>query len=412
MGVLRGYGICIAIIFLILSGCTQEQPYSPVAIPGKIVGFIKPSNATATVFLIQGLETKTTFADSTGYFEFDSVVAGIYHIKISATNFGAQIISNIIVYPGQTTAVPDVFLKPYPEQIYSTFPVDGAEHFPLTDPIQIDFSTLMDNKSVERSFYLFPTTPGRFQWEIISNRNRLFFFPNDQYVTNVNYLLIITTDARTIYGDSLSFDFQLTFKTEGLKITSTIPDDGATFISPQTYIYINFNSKMERESVENNFLVTPIKLGNFKWFDSKQLCFQPGSYFASNTIYKVSIFDGARDIYNTYFGSDKEFLFKTEPLLIISSHPVHGATQVSRSSPIILAFNTLVNQESVQNAFSVIPAIEGWSFQWNDLMRFQYSGTSRLMENTYYTVTIDTTCRDAWGNKLPKNFNCIFLTGN
>jgi hypothetical protein len=412
MGVIRNFKICISLVFLLLIGCTQEQPYSPDVTPGKIVGFIKPAIAKIDAVLIQGMTKQTTSTDSTGYYEFNSVAAGIYNIKISAKNFGSQMINNIIVYAGQTTAVHDVLLKPYPEQLDGSFPVDGAEDFPLTDPIQINFSTLMDHKSVENSFYLFPDQSGRFQWATISDRSKLSFYPNDQFISNLNYLLVITTDARTIYGDSLSFEFQMTFKTEGLKITSTIPADGATYVSPQTYIYINFNSKMDRESLENNFIITPVKLGNFKWIDSQQFCFQPGSYFASNTLYQVSIIDGARDIYKTYLRSDEVFFFQTEPLTINSNFPAHGASNVSRSSPIIISFNTLVSQESVEDAFSVIPAIEGWDFQWSDLTRFQYLGTSKLLENTYYTVTLDTTCTDAWGNKLTKNFTCIFRTGN
>lgn len=412
MNVYHGYKISIPVICLILIGCTQEQPYSPDIRPGKIVGFVKPANVTSQVALIQGNDTKTTITDSVGYFEFNSVAAGIYTIKISARNFGNQTMNNLVVYPGQTTAVPEIFLKPYPEQLDSTFPVDGAENFPLTDPIQVNFSALMDHKSVEQNFYLFPTENGLFQWETSSGRSKLSFYPNDQYISNFNYLLVITTDARTIYGDSLSYDFQMIFKTEGLKITSTVPENEATFISPQSYIYINFNSKMDRDAAETNFIITPVKLGNFKWFDSKRLCFQPGSYLASNTVYTVSMLDGTRDIYNSYLQSDVIFIFQTEPLLINSNYPAHGASNVSRSSPIIISFNTLVQQESAQNAFSVVPAIDGWNFQWSDLTRFQVSGTSRLLENTYYTVTIDTTCLDAWGNKLPKNFNFIFRTGN
>lgn len=412
MGIFRVYKIIIIGIFLIIIGCTQEQPYTPDIRPGKIVGFVKPANAISEVSLIQGNVTRIANTDSTGYFEFNLVAAGIYIIKVRARNFGSQIINNLVVYPGQTTAVPEIFLKPYPEQLESTFPVDGAEDFPLTDPIRVKFSTLMDHKAVEQNFYLFPTENGRFQWETISGRSILSFYPNDQYISNFNYLLVITTDARTIYGDSLSFDFQMIFTTEGLKITSTVPDNEATFVSPQSYIYINFNSKLDREAAENNFMITPVKLGNFKWLDSKRLCFQPGTFLASNTIYAVSMLDGTRDIYNTYLQSDATFLFQTEPLLVNSHYPAHGASNVSRLNPIIISFNTLVQQESVQNAFSVDPTIEGWSFQWNDLTRFQYSGSSSLKENTFYTVTIDTTCMDAWGNKLPKNFNFIFRTGD
>lgn len=412
MGKIRCLTLGILAIFLILIGCIQEQPYSPNADPGKIVGFIKPTTVDAEVVLSQGLSQKSTTTDSVGYFEFNSVTAGIYNLKISAKNFGSQVLNNIIVMPGQTTTLHDVCLKPYPEQIDAISPVDGAENIPLRTPIQIDFSTLMDHNSVESSFYLFPKQAGWFHWAISSGKSQLIFYPTDPYKTNFNYLVVLTTDARTIYGDSLAFELHNMFKTEGLTITSTTPADGATFVSPQAYLYINFNSNMDRQSTENNFAITPTKLGNFRWIDAQQACFQPGTYFASNTLYKVTLGAGTHDIHNTYLSSEMIFYFRTEPLTIVSSFPAHGATNISRSSPIIISFNTLVNQAAAENAFSVAPAIEGGKFQWSDLTRFQYTGTTRLLENTYYTITIDTTCSDAWGNKLLHNFACIFRTGD
>ncbi|UCE06873.1 MAG: Ig-like domain-containing protein [bacterium] len=398
--------ICFAL------GCAEEQPYSPQDKPGKIVGRVKPSGIIVQIDLLQGTLIQTTSTDSSGYFQLDSVAAGIYNLEFSSSNHGHQILNEVIVYPGQVTTVPDVHLKPFPEQITSFTPVNGEQNFPLMAAIQIHFSTLMEHNSVENNFFLVPNVNGSFVWEIISGNSKLSFYPGDQYISNSFYMIRLTTDAKTSAGDSLSFDFISYFETEGVKITTTIPENQATFISPQSNIYVYFNSRMDRQSVEQNFLTTPIKMGNFKWFNSRRVSFQPGTFLASSTQYTVTIGANAKDIYNNSLPEDKTFTFETEPLRITSSYPANGATSINRSSQVSITFNTYVNQETVHNAFSLAPAVEGWNFQWNDLTRFQYTGSTKLQANTFYIVTVDTTCSDAWGNLLPTNYSFIFKTGN
>jgi len=403
------FGAVLLLLFLL--GCAEEQPFIPEDRPGKIVGRVKPEQIIVQVNLIQGLIIQTTVTDSTGYFELDSVAAGTYNLEFAAQNYGRQILNDVVVYPAQVTTIPDVQLKPYPEQIASVSPVNGVQNFPLSAPVEIQFSTLMDHASVENNFTLIPSVSGRFTWEIVGGNSRMSFYPNDQYISTFSYLIMLTRGARTSYGDSLAFDFISFFQTEGVKVASTIPEDQATFVSPQSNIYVYFNSSMDRQSVEQSFSISPLKIGSFKWFDAKRVCFQPGTFLASSTTYLVTISSEARDIYNTYLLFDKSFTFETEPLRITSHYPANGATAISRSAQISISFNTYVSQEAVQNAFSLTPPAEGWGFQWSDLTRFQYLGASKLQPNTFYTVTIDTTCSDAWGNLLPNTFSFIFKTG-
>jgi hypothetical protein len=402
----------ISIVFLLI-GCTGEQPYSPQSKPGKIAGLVKPEQIKAQVDLFQGKLIQSTFADSiTGYFVLDSVFAGSYNLEFSANHYGRQTLSEVTVNPGQVTTIPDIHLKPYPEQIMTFTPVSNAQNFPLTAPIQIQFSTLMDHHSVENNFSVTPAVAGRFAWEIVSGNSKLSFYPNDQYISNYFYMIKLTTEAKTSDGKPLSFTFESSFITEGVKIMSTIPENDASFISPQSWIYIYFNSRMDHQSVEQGFAISPIKMGNFKWFDSRQVSFQPGSFLASNTLYTITLSSEIKDIYGSALQQEQIFAFETELLRITSSYPANGATAVSRSNPITITFNTYVNQDLAQSAFSISPVASDWNFQWSDLTRFQYTGSTKLQANTFYTVTVDTTCSDAWGNLLPSNYSFIFKTGD
>jgi hypothetical protein len=412
MGTAHTFKLLLFLLILFFISCTEEQPYSPQDRPGKIVGLVKPEEIDVRVDLYQGTLIKTVIFNSSDHFVIDSIFAGVYNLEFSAANYGRQILNEVTVYAGQVTTIPDIQLKPYPEQIMSFLPVSDDQQFPLTAPIQIQFSTLMDHNSVENNFSLLPGVNGKFSWEIVSGNSKLSFYPNDQYKSNQDYLMMLTTGAKTSYGQSLSFNFRSTFKTEGVKIMSTIPENNASFISPQTLIYVYFNSKMDHQSVEQGFSITPTKMGNFKWFDSRRVSFQPGSYLASNTLYTVTISSDVKDTFGSFLQQEQSFAFQTEPLRIISNYPTNGATSVSRSNPITITFNTYVNQDLAQKAFSLSPAISGWNFQWSDFTRFQYTGSTKLQANSSYTVTIDTTCSDEWGNLLASNFSFIFKTGD
>ncbi len=404
--------VCSIAILLATLTCTEEQPYSTQDSLGKIVGIVKPTGIITQVSLIQGKTLKTTPSDSTGYFKIDSVDAGIYNLEFEADGFGRHMVNEVIVYARRTTTIPDVFLKPFPDQVAALNPADGTTAYPVNSPIQIEFSVPMMHSSVENNFRTEPPVAGYFTWHDNAERSLVKFYPIDQYATNTTYLITLSTRAKTVYADTLSFSLSASFDTEGLKIISTDPRDQESFILPHAGIYIQFNSKIERHNAEPNFSIDPEIDVAFKWFDSKRIILEPYLPLASNTIFAVTIDENIQDVFGSQLASDYAFSFVTEPLTISNNYPTHGATFISRSTPISITFNTLVDQESVESAFQLSPAVEGWNFQWYDLSRFQYSGTTKLMENTSYTVTIDTTCTDAWGNNLPRTFNFTFTTGN
>ncbi len=412
MGVCRHITLLMAFLVLVVLNCTEEQPFFPQNLPGRIVGRVMPLGINAIIELYQGQLIRTTVCDSSGFFALDSLAPGIYNLEIFAQRYGRQVINQLAVHPGQTTTIADVQLQPYPEQILSFIPVNGAKNFSLAASIQIQFATLMDHHSVERSFTLTPQTTGLFSWQIINGRSHLAFSPDDQYRSETAYTFGLTTEARTSDGKNLPFDFTSNFTTEGVRVITTIPENDASFVSPQTDIFINFNSRMDRSSVEQNFVIQPTKIGNFKWLDSRRFIFQPGSYLASSTRYTVLVGSEAKDIFGNFLQPQATIVFQTEPLRINYNFPENGSTGVSRSGPIVISFNTLVDQQSVQQAFTLSPSIDGWDFQWSDLTRFQYTGTTRLQANTFYMVTIDTTCSDAWRNRLPSNYSFVFKTGS
>ena len=403
-------------IVIILSGfiyCTEDAPLSPILIPGKIVGIVKPTGIKADVALKQGNVTQTTNADSlTGYFEFNRVTPGVYNIEFSAQGYGRQVLNEIIVYENRTTTTPDVILKPLPEQILTITPANGAQSVSVDAPIQIEFCVFMNQASAENNFSISPGINGYFRWDNNPDGSTMYFYPETQYATNKTYSFSLNHRAKTIYGDTLSFDVSSFFTTESFKLIATIPEDQSSYISPQTEIYLTFNSQVNRRSLEDSIKFYPILMGDFRWLDARRVAFKPGFYLASNSDYLIYNLDQVKDIYGSFLSGRNSFSFRTEPLRVVSNYPSNGATHVSRSTSIIITFNTAVNQTAVESSFSIVPKPENWYFQWTDLTRLQYTGTTPLSPNTLYSVTLqDTICVDKWQNPLPADFRFLFQTG-
>jgi len=392
--------------------CTGEEPYLPEDVPGKIVGLVKPFGIAAQVDLFQGQLIQSVTADTlTGFFEMTEVLPGVYNMEFRAANYGRHILNEVIVYSGKTTATPDVYLRPMPGQILSITPANNATDISVIAAIEIDFAIPMNQTTVENNFSLQPTVSGSFSWINAAEQHNLFFTPTDQFKTKQTYTVRLNKNATTIFGDTLDFSLSSQFTTEAIKIVSSIPQDYATFVSPQIEIYLTFNSMMDRAATESKIALLPTTAGDFRWLNSRQLSFIPSGFLASNTEYEIRILPGAADIYGTYFWEGKAILFTTEPLKITSHFPANGATYVSRSSPIVITFNTYMDQAKAENSFSLSPATAGWNFQWSDLTRFQFGGTTKLQAHTLYTVKIDSTCADLWNNELPATYAFSFTTG-
>ena len=403
----------LMLLAFILS-CSNDQPLAPEAIKGKIVGIVKPLGIMPKVELLQGALVDSTTADSlTGYFEFINVKPGVYNLQFSAQNYGNQVLDNVIVYEGRVTATPDVMLKPLPEQIVSIFPADRTQDFSVNGTIAIEFSQIMNHSSVAANFSISPPVNGSIQWEIRPSGSIMRFTPEIEFQSNTSYTITLTHLAETASGDTLAFDVISHFHTENFKLVSSNPPDLATFVSPQTEIFLSFNTMVDRLSLEENFAIEPLTLGNFHWYDAWRVSFQPGYYLESNTEYRIYNLQYVSDIYGNFVSSKNSFTFTTEPLHVTSYFPLNGATQVSRTSSIVITFNTAVDQTATENAFSMVPNPSGWSIKWNDVTQLVYQGSTPLQANTLYAVTIqDTVCTDQWKNPLLSDFTFLFKTGD
>ena len=95
---------------------------------------------------------------------------------------------------------------------------------------------------------------------------------------------------------------------------------------------------------------------------------------------------------------------------IVFTSPDINSTQVRLNTSITLDFDIPMNKTSVQNAFSISPSVSG-SFSWEDNDKhLTFKPDSKLIPNTDYTISIDTTAKTLFDINLNNKYNIFFKT--
>lgn len=298
-------------------------------------------------------------------------------------------------------------------------PPDGQTDVGTDIYIYIYFTTVMNRQSVEDAFSIDPQTSGSFEWDespksrkkvLEGSADRLWFKPDGFLKTSTLYTVTLDTTAQDTSGVGISESLQFSFTTEDLKIRSTYPRDGYTGLRTTSRISVCFNTMINKASAEEAFSTSPPVVGDFIWRNDLT-CFDfvsRSGYLAANTTYQVKIDTTASDLYDDHLSETFQFSFTTEEISLINL-PYDNSTGISTSTDIRVSFNTAMNPESVMNAFSSTPDMEG-NFNWSMLRQFTFNPDQILASNTLYTVVIDTSAMDAYGIKLTNSYSFSFTT--
>ncbi len=407
---IKVYLIIAGLIFtcFLITGCFEEDPISIHTGVGIITGRIFPKNITTTVNARQGTAIiANTIADTSGGFKIGELRTGVYSVDFEAEGYGKYTENNITVYEGATTALSDIWLKPFPEQISDSNPRNGQMDYPIEGIITIKFAQTMDRPSVEAAFSITPLIKGYIQWN--AGETEMSFIPEPQLVPSTMYQAILSTYAKTKSGENLTFIYVISFSTTPLKVVRSNPLNGAIGVSTQSGILFNFNSVVDKNSFKKAFLINPSVQGDFNWIDNKTVIFTPGTFFSPETDYSVRLEMSMQDIFGKRLAVPFIFYFRTETARVISNFPQNGANYVDRSAAITLSFNAEMNQLSVQQKFNIIPATAG-TFQWENYSRVRFIPNDRLHPQTLYQISIDSTCQTLSGQGLGEIFIFTFKT--
>jgi predicted RNA-binding protein with TRAM domain len=277
----------------------------------------------------------------------------------------------------------------------------------------------MNRESVEAAFKIEPGMEGEFSWSPKggSASDHLQFAPREPWATSTLYQVTIDSSASDTAGIKLSEPYQFSFTTAPVTIESTSPRHNDTQVSPHVRILIAFNTDMDATSVNSAFSMLDSELndvtGDFHWSGLQRVEFRPASSLAAGETYTVTIDTTASDSRGAKLPEPYQFSFTTESIEISYTSPRHNDTQVSPLATIRITFNTDMDVESVNSAFSMLDSelndVTG-DFHWSGLQRVEFRPSSALAVNETYTVTIDITASGIRGERLPEPYQFSFTT--
>ncbi|MEE9150574.1 MAG: Ig-like domain-containing protein, partial [Thermoplasmata archaeon] len=328
-----------------------------------------------------------------------------------------------------------------PPQVTEVFPT-GNEVLTNTSTINITFTELMIHSGTESAFSIYPDIPGEFTWD----NNTLYYHPKWEFMDLTTYTVTINgsiaKDAvgHTLDGDGDSIaegspidDYSWSFTTTRYDVTPPFiknVEPTGNMVDINSPIKIYFSELMNKMSVEEAFSYTN---GTITWTSANGtwgrsvyiMTFIPSEPFNYSQVYTVTVKASAKDWHNntldgnansTPEGSptdDYTWSFKTiyDPEIglptINDVSPV--GTSIAVDSEISINFSQIMNQSSVEEAFTITNGVTIWdknsgTFVWEE-NRTYFIPSFTFDYNTTYTVLINITASNIVNSQLDGNAN-------
>jgi hypothetical protein len=206
-----------------------------------------------------------------------------------------------------------------PPTVIDTIPLDGAGGVPPDIVVNIKFSELMSQQSVQSSLsWAPPAIKGLgFGW----SGETLFIEPNEVDVgvpglkENTKYTLTISTGAKDRVGLGLQSPFTMSFTTRMQTpptVMYNVPGDGEDNVQQNIAIKVKFSKPMDAIAAKTAWSIEPSIAGTFTFQENGSLLvFKPSSNLAKATQYTVQIDKTARDTSGNYLKYAWTFSFYT-----------------------------------------------------------------------------------------------------
>ena len=264
----------------------------------------------------------------------------------------------------------------FPPLVVSAAPERGAEQ-PLDQPLELTFDQPMERDSVERAFAIEPgaSVDGAFTW--LDDRTVQFAF-NDGFRRGERYRVRVVETARSQAGVPLNSPFEFNFSAVGfLEVANVQPVAGATEILVDTKVVVMFNRPVaplaalgQSGSQPDPLTFTPPVTGQGEWLNTATYQFTPNSPgFQPATVYTARLAQGLTDVTGqAVLVDDFEWQFTTVSPAVAVSIPANGDIYVSPTPVISVAFNQLMDHQSVEQNLLLLDDATGQpiagDFRW------------------------------------------------
>jgi hypothetical protein len=405
--------LIIFVLFIIFLGACEENGDNIEIFlqkqPGSVAGRVYPFNAEATVGLYQGVvrliaETQT---DPDGTFLIKDVQPGVYLLRVSASGYGSFEREEILVSDGESMDVGVIILSTLPWPINSTEPEDGAQDISIDQTVYIYCSKQLESESILSAFSINPMVSDL----IIEDFYITYDYPYrhliriaGKWIYGTQYDISLGTSLTTILGERLEFPLLLKYTFEPFclrEVQLPVSDDYSG------YINLRFNGELDISNFFANFIITPPEIGNINLGYSNRVyidapgCWHPG-------ITSITLKAGLSENGGSILGTDTTFTFIIDSLAVRETYPFNGMINVDVNSNVQIYFSYRIDETTAVNAVTIDPEI---SFNiWRGYDYIELNPYSSFGSDTTYTVTIDTSLHDYWGNPLSNPYSFSFTT--
>ncbi|KKU80110.1 MAG: hypothetical protein UY05_C0014G0002 [Candidatus Peregrinibacteria bacterium GW2011_GWA2_47_7] len=217
-------------------------------------------------------------------------------------------------------------------------------------PISITFNQLMNRKSVENGFSVFPQVGGRFAW----TARTVTFYPEERFKIGESYGVTVPETVTNILGKPLEKEILLYFIViDPPKVSLAVPNGETNVDSKITVMFDRPMTELTTydvvEAREFPLKIEPTVEGRFKWIGTSAFQFIPKTRLAHSTKYVATLPAGVASIDGGKLEKTFTFTFQTPRIVLLGGD--EGEIYASRPFP--LRFNQEVSLESVQSHTNV-----------------------------------------------------------
>lgn len=325
--------------------------------------------------------------------------------------------------PCSLDAVTLYYNSDLPPRVVATSPA-GTDVLKTVN-VEVTFNEAMDPTTTEAAFEVKDgfgdPVAGTFSWA----GNKLVFDPTADLSTEeakATHTVTVRGSAQDLAANGLDGDYDGTaegtpdddyswsFTVGGPPKVSSYGPTGID-VPVGSVVRIVFSEPMDQASVVGAFSISPVVAGVKSWDDAVTFVFDPDSDLDRDVEYTVTVADTATDLAGHALDGDKDGVpggnFSWSFTVGNPPH-VDGNTPtdvmypggVPQSGvPITVSFDEDMDAGSVEDAFSISPAVPG-NITWTGLTDLTFTPDGQLGPSTAYTVTIAATATDTSGNQL------------
>jgi len=224
--------------------------------------------------------------------------------------------------------------------------------------IDIEFSEPVRTPTVERRFRIAPYVAGAISWD----GSNAVFTPSDRLPPDTEFTISIASGFEDLAGNASETGLDsFVFRTVGPPtVVQTVPPDAADGVLLDSAVIVTFDRLMDTAAVDDAIRVEPVVPLRPTW-SGRILTLGFDAPLSFGTTYTVTIDTRAADTDGSRIATPFSTTFTTVAagLGVVRTQPGDGTAGISVRTPIAVVFDGLIDPETVEDALSITPPVDG-----------------------------------------------------